>query len=94
MKLTTAAAVSLADEPGLTGTDLRVWLLLVDRQATPAELARDLGVAPTNVASSCRKLMAAGWIDLAEEVGRSKRYTARAVRNPNAAAQGQMRLKL
>ena len=94
MKLSSTAADSLASEPGLTGTDFRIWLLLVDQKKTPAELAHDLGVAPTNVAASCRKLMAAGWIDLAEEVGRSKRYTARSVRDPNAAAQGQMKMKL
>ena len=94
MKLTSTAAAVLAKEPGLTGTDLKVWLLLIDTKATPAELARILGTAPTNTAASCRKLLFAGWIDLVEEVGRSKRYQARSIRNPNAILPGQSKLDM
>lgn len=93
MKLNPNNAKALAEEPGLTGTDLRVWLFLVDAPATPAELARAMGTAPTNTAASCRKLLYAGWVDLVEEVGRSKRYRARAVRDENAAVPGQTRLQ-
>lgn len=92
MNLTHNAAVMLTQEPGLTGADLRVWLLLVDSKASAAELAADLGAAQTNVAASCRRLYYAGWVDVAEVVGRTKRYKARATRNPNVALQGQMEL--
>lgn len=94
MKLNQSAAAELAAEPGLTGTDFRVWLLLVDRKATPAELARIMGTAPTNTAAACRKLFYAGWIDLVEEVGRSKRYRARSERNPDTVAPGQTKLDI
>ena len=93
MNLTRNAATMMAQEPKLTGADLRVWLLLVDTKASAAELAADLGAVQTNVAASCRRLYHAGWVDIVEVIGRTKRYKARATRNPNAALQGQLELQ-
>ena len=90
MKLTASAAAVLALEPGLTGMDFKVWLLLVDNKATAADLARIMEIAPSNAAASCRKLLRCGWITLAEEVGRSKLYTARETRNQKAPLPGQI----
>ena len=90
MNLTHNAAIALAAEPGLTGADIRVWLFLVDEKASAAELAVRMNTAPTNTAASCRRLLQAGWVDVVEVVGRSKRYKARQTRNPNANLPGQM----
>lgn len=77
MNLTAKTATDMALKFELTGADLRVWLLLVDQAVTSADLARLLNIAPTNTAASCRKLLKAGLIELVEEVGRARRYTAR-----------------
>lgn len=92
MVLTNNAALMLADEPGLTGTDFRVWLCLVDSRASAADLARSLGIKPTNAAASCRKLFTAGWIDHVDTVGRSKLYRARTTRSQTAPLPGQTQL--
>jgi len=94
VKITSVSASALAQEPGITGTDLRVWLHLVDRERTPSELAQDLGIATTNVAASCRKLHVAGWLDLTDKIGRAKRYRARNERSASAALPGQTMLDL
>lgn len=94
MKLTPKSADELATEPGLTGTELRVWLLTVDRAASAADIARRLQADPSNISAACRKLLTAGWIEVAEVVGKSKRYRARSERDPNAALPGQSSLSL
>ena len=90
MKITKSNAADLAAEPGLVGNDLKVWLMLIDNEASAAELAPVLHTAPTNVAACCRRLYHSGWLDVAEVVGKSKRYTARSSRNPDADMRGQL----
>ena len=92
MKLASKDAAALAQEPGLTAADLRVWLLLVDAKLSPTELDRSINGDPGYIGTSCRRLLAAGWIEVAEEIGRVKRYRARATRNVLEALPGQMTL--
>lgn len=70
------ALAKLVQDKEIKGFDLRVWLLLVDMEASPTELALVLGAKPTNVAASCRKLHKKGWIKLIWDMGNSKCFTA------------------
>ena len=90
MKLESRNAAALAQEPGLTASDFRIWLLLVDAELSPTELGRSINADPGPIGVSCRKLLAAGWVEVAEEIGRVKRYRARSTRNNNAPLPGQM----
>ena len=93
MRFNATAARDLATEPSLKGADLRVWLHLVDSSLCAAEVAKILNTTQSNVAASCRRLYYSGWIDLVDEVGRVKRYTARSERNPKVALKGQLTLE-
>lgn len=78
MEITKETIEALLTEPTLTGSDIRVWLMLVDNVCSAGELAEKYDEANvSNISRYCRRLREAGWIEIVETKDRQIRYTAR-----------------